>query len=90
MTDNAGDTAATGANLWDKLTFAVKGDKGTATADGWVNEAAGPVGGFLMDLETAEGLVAKSLSQLVCWSRLKQTRAAASARNAVKVSARRW
>ncbi|EIE98093.1 type VII secretion target [Saccharomonospora glauca] len=60
MTDNTGDTAATGGNIWDKLTFAVKGDKGTATADGWVTESAGPVGGFLIDLETAEGLVRQS------------------------------
>lgn len=62
MADDAGaaGSGATGksSNFWDGLTFAVKGEKGIASPEGWVNDSAsGPVGGFLMDLETAEGLV---------------------------------
>lgn len=57
MADDAGGAAGKSGNFWDPFVFAVKGEKGTATADGWVTESAGPVGGFLLDLETAEGLV---------------------------------
>ncbi|MCR3719975.1 MULTISPECIES: hypothetical protein [Prauserella salsuginis group] len=71
--DNVGAAAFAGAEasasgstkdggFWDQATFAVKGAKGTATADGWAMGAvtSGAVaGGFMMDPETAEGMVRK-------------------------------
>lgn len=50
-------------SFWEKAAFAVQGAKGTATPDGWAMGAvtSGPVaGGFMMDPETAEGMVRKA------------------------------
>lgn len=80
MADNAGDT--TGGNFWEPFVFAVTGEKGTATADGWVKDAAGPVGGFMMDLDTAEGLVRQAE-----WVRDRLQTLAEDARDLVNVEA---
>ncbi|MBB3662262.1 hypothetical protein FB384_001166 [Prauserella sediminis] len=60
---SASGSTKDGAGFWDQATFAVKGAKGTATADGWAMGAvtSGAVaGGFMMDPETAEGMVRKA------------------------------
>ncbi|MBB3049265.1 hypothetical protein FHS23_000260 [Prauserella isguenensis] len=58
----SGQAKASGG-FWDQAVFAVQGAKGTATADGWAKGAvtSGPIaGGFMMDPETAEGMVRKA------------------------------
>ncbi|KID29111.1 hypothetical protein [Prauserella rugosa] len=63
MSDDAGVGKA-GSGVWDGLSFAVKGDKGTATEDGWLNDVMAPgagVGGrFELDPESAQSIVEKA------------------------------
>lgn len=62
MSDDAGVGKA-GSGVWDGLSFAVKGDKGTATQDGWIGENISSVGRhavngrFELDPESAESIV---------------------------------
>ena len=63
VSTSGGSGGGSGDSFWDKAVFAVQGEKGTATADGWAKGAvtSGPVaGGFMMDPETAEGMVRKA------------------------------
>ncbi|GAA1206571.1 hypothetical protein [Prauserella alba] len=66
----SGSTGDNGS-FWDQATFAVKGAKGTATQDGWATVGGAVAsdtggggstiaGGFMMDPETAEGMVRKA------------------------------
>ncbi|KID28919.1 hypothetical protein [Prauserella rugosa] len=61
MSEDAGK-AAGGSNFWDKFTFAIKGEKGTATESGWLTGAVSSVGEsvngrFELDPESAESIV---------------------------------
>ncbi|MCP2256293.1 hypothetical protein LY13_005083 [Prauserella aidingensis] len=65
MADDASNAGKQGDDFWGQAAFAVKGDKGTATAEGWLfgedQVTSGAVaGGFMMDPETAEGMVRKA------------------------------
>ncbi|GAA1251162.1 hypothetical protein GCM10009676_42420 [Prauserella halophila] len=64
-TRGSGEASTSGGSFWDQAMFAVKGDKGSATAEGWLkgDVTSGPgSGGFEMDPESAEDMVKQAKS----------------------------
>jgi len=84
MSEDAGK-AAGGSNFWDKFTFAIKGEKGTATESGWLTGVTGvgsATGGgrFELDPENAE-----SLAKTARWIRDEMQEQALRARNLTRM-----